>query len=388
MTMKIALFTDTYLPQTNGVVAYLCDIIGALSKEHEVVLFAPGEHGFSHERISKNFSIYWIPSSPFPFYESYRVASMDYRHVSALVSKEKPDIIHAHAPINLGLQGMIAGKRKGVPVVATYHTHYPDYVPHLLNGKLPPIFGEVGNLTAKKFVKHTFGMADIVTAPTGELVSELRSYGMKNVVALQNGISLKKLRCTAKEAGQFRKAHSIPSGRRAVIYLGRISFEKRLDRLLDAYKMVEDDGKLLIVAGGGPYLEKFKALSESLGIKNIVFTGFVKRPAVAYAVADVFASASDSETFGLTFVEAMQMGLPVIGVRMLGAKDVITDMKDGLLVEPGDTEALAKAMRLLLEDEKLCGALAKEGRKTAKRFSIENSMKKTVGIYDKLLKSR
>ncbi len=348
----------------------------------------PGKREFFHERVSKNFCIYWIPSSPFPFYESYRVASMDYRHVSALVAKEKPDIIHAHAPINLGLQGMIAGKRKGVPVVATYHTHYPDYVPHLLNGKLPSIFGKVGHLTAKKFVKHTFGMADIVTAPTGELVSELRSYGMKNVVALQNGISLKKLRCTAKEAEQFRKAHSIPSGRRTVIYLGRISFEKRLDRLLEAYGRVEDDGKLLIVAGGGPYLEKFKALSGSLGIKNIVFTGFVKRPAVAYAVADVFASASDSETFGLTFVEAMQMGLPVIGVRMLGAKDVITDMKDGLLVEPGDTEALAKAMRRLLEDEKLCGALAKEGRKTAKRFSIENSMKKTVGIYDKLLKSK
>jgi glycosyltransferase involved in cell wall biosynthesis len=386
--MKIALFTDTYLPQTNGVVAYLCDIIGALSKKHEVVLFAPGDGGFRREQVSGNFSIYWIPSSPFPFYESYRVASMDYRHVSALLSKEKPDIVHAHAPINLGLQGMIAGKRKGVPVVATYHTHYPDYVPHLLNGKLPSIFGNVGKLTAKKFVKHTFGMADIVTAPTGELVSELRSYGMKNVVPLQNGICLRKLKCTAKEAAQFRKAHSIPKGRRTVIYLGRISFEKRLDRLLEAYRMVEDGGKLLIIAGGGPSLEKFKALSASLGIRNIVFTGFVKRPAVAYAVADVFASASDSETFGLTFVEAMHMGLPVIGVRKLGAKEVITDMKDGLLVEPGDSAALAHAMKRLLEDKTLCGALAREGRKTARRFSIENSMKETIAIYEGLRKAR
>ncbi|MFH0885393.1 MAG: glycosyltransferase [Candidatus Micrarchaeota archaeon] len=386
--MKIALFTDTYLPQTNGVVAYLCDIIGALSKEHEVVLFAPGEGDFFHERVSKNFSIYWMPSSPFPFYESYRVASMDYRRVSALISKEKPDIIHAHAPINLGLQGMIAGKRKRLPVVATYHTHYPDYVPHLLNGKLPSIFGKVGHLTAKKFVKHTFGMADIVTAPTRELASELRSYGMKNVVPLQNGICLKKLRCTAKEAAHFRKTYSIPRGRRTVIYLGRISFEKRLDKLLEAYGMIEDDGKLLIIAGGGPYLEKFKALSSSLGIRNIVFTGYVKRPAIAYSVADVFASASDSETFGLTFVEAMHMGLPAIGVRKLGAKEVITDKKDGLLVEPGDTKALAQAIRRLLEDKGLCSALAREGRKTARRFSIENSMEETIRIYEKLLKSR
>jgi glycosyltransferase involved in cell wall biosynthesis len=386
--MKIALFTDTYLPQTNGVVAYLCDIMGALSKEHEVVLFAPGEGKFLHERVSKNFSIYWIPSSPFPFYESYRVASMDYRHVSALLSKEKPDIVHAHAPINLGLQGMIAGKRRGVPVVATYHTHYPDYVPHLLNGKLPSIFGKVGNLTAKKFVKHTFGMADIVTAPTRELVSELRSYGMKNVVPLQNGICLQKLKCTATEAAQFRKTHSIPKGRRIVVYLGRISFEKRLDKLLEAYGMIEDDGKMLVVAGGGPYLEKIRAISSSLGIKNIVFTGYVKRPAIAYAIADVFASASDSETFGLTFVEAMHMGLPVIGVRKFGAKEVITDMKDGFLVEPGDTKALAQAILRLLGDKRLCSALAREGRKTARRFSIENSMKETIKIYEKLLKSR
>lgn len=388
MTMKIALFTDTYLPQTNGVVAYLCDIIGALSRQHEVVLFAPGEGGFREERVSKGFRIYWMPSSPFPFYESYRVASMDYRRVSALVAKEKPDIIHAHAPINLGLQGMIAGKRKGIPVVATYHTHYPDYVPHLLNGRLPSFFGKVGHLSAKKFVKHTFGMADVVTAPTRELVMELRSYGMKNVVPLPNGVSLKKLRCSAKEAARFRKEHAIPNGRRVLLYLGRISFEKRLDRLLEAYKIAEDGSSVLVVAGGGPYLQKFKDLSLSLGIREVIFTGYVKRPAIAYAVGDVFASASDSETFGLTFVEAMHMGLPVIGVRKLGAKEVISDMRDGILVEPDDVKAMARAMRRLLSDRRLCSSLAKEGKKTAKKYSIEKSMGETLRIYEGLLRSR
>ncbi len=386
--MKIALFTDTYLPQTNGVVMFIRDMVRALSSKHDIVLFAPGERDLRVEQAGKRVKIYWIPSSPFPFYEGYRVASIDYRRVSVLLESERPDIVHAHAPINLGIQGMVAGKRKKLPVVVTYHTHYPDYVPHLLNGKLPPAFGKVGQMTAKGFIRHMFSMADVVTAPTGELAEELRSYGLKNVVRLPNGIDLKALRCSAREVSQFRKAHSIPRGRKAVIYLGRISFEKRLDKLLEAFRMIEDDGKLLIVAGGGPYLERFKALSASLGIRNVIFTGFVSHPAIAYGAADVFASASDSETFGLTYIEAMHMGLPAIGVSRLGAREVITDMKDGLLVEPDDTKALANAMKRLLEDDTLRRRLAREGRKTARRYSIENSMKETLRIYRGLLGRR
>lgn len=384
--MKIALFTDTYLPQTNGVVAYLCDAIAVLSKSHEVVLFAPGERQFRMEQVSANFRIYWIPSSPFPFYEGYRVASVDYPRIAALLKREAPDIIHAHAPINLGLQGVIAGKRSRTPVVVTYHTHYPDYVPHLLSSKLPPPFGDFGKYTAKKFVRHMFGMGDVVAAPTHELVNELRSYGMKNVVHLPNGVDLGKLRCSAKEVAAFRKAYRIPRGKKTIIYLGRLSFEKKVDKLLEAFRMIEDDGKFLIVAGGGPYLKNFREFARTIGIKNVVFTGYVKRPAVAYKAAQVFASASESETFGLTFVEAMNMGLPAIGVRKLGAKEVITDDRDGILVEPDDTAALANAMKRLLENDSVRRRMAAQGRKTAKRYSIQRSVKDTLRIYEGLLK--
>jgi 1,2-diacylglycerol 3-alpha-glucosyltransferase len=384
--MKIALFTDTYLPQTNGVVAYLCDAISVLSKRHEVVLFAPGERQFRMEPVSANFKIYWIPSRPFPFYEGYRVASVDYPRIAALLKQEAPDIIHAHAPINLGLQGVIAGKRSRVPVVITYHTHYPDYVPHILSNKLPISLGDFGKYTAKKFVRHMFGMADIVTAPTHELVKELRSYGMKNVVHLPNGVDLAKLKCSAKEVAAFRKAYRIPPGKKTVVYLGRLSFEKKVDKLLEAFRMIEDDGKFLIVAGGGPYLKNFREFARTIGIKNAVFTGYVKRPAVVYKAARVFASASDSETFGLTYIEAMHMGLPAIGVRKLGAKEVITDNKDGILVEPDDTAAFAKAMKKLLEDDSARKRMAAQGRKTAKRYSIGKSVGDTLRIYEGLLK--
>ncbi|MCI0504450.1 glycosyltransferase [Candidatus Micrarchaeota archaeon] len=384
--MKIALFTDTYLPQTNGVVAFLCDVIGVLSREHEIVLFAPGEGRFRIERVSANFRICWVPSRPFPFYEGYRIASMNFPRIAKLIEREDFDIIHAHAPINLGLQGMMAGKGRGIPVVATYHTHYPDYVPHLLSGRLPGVLNDWGKHTAKGFVRHLFGMADIVTAPTHELVKELRSYGLRKVEYLPNGIDLGKLRCSARDVAAFRKAHGIPRGKKTVIYLGRLSFEKRVDRLLEAFRMIEDDDKFLIVAGLGPYQKNFREFARSIGIRNVVFTGRVKHPAVAYKSAQVFASASDSETFGLTFVEAMHIGLPAVGVRRLGAKEVVTDKLDGILVEPGDTAAFAKAMERLLDQPELRGRMAAEGRKTAKRYSIQRSAGETLAIYEGLLR--
>jgi glycosyltransferase involved in cell wall biosynthesis len=386
MALKIALFTDTCLPQINGVAVYISDVIKVLSKEHEVVLFAPGEGRLRMERVSPRLRIWWIPSSPFPFYEGYRIASLDYRKISNLLKKEKPDVVHAHAPINLGLQGIVAAKSKKIPTVATYHTHYPEYVPHLLSGKLPSVLRHATVLSAKSFVKHTFGMADVVTAPTEELVAELCSYGMDNVVHLPNGIDLAKLECTKKDVVAFRKAHRIPAGKKVVLYLGRISFEKRLDRLLEAFKSIEKRDRVLVIAGGGPYLNSFIELAKSLGIRNIIFTGYLKDKELgaAYCCADVFASASDSETFGLTFVEAMHAGVPVIGVGRLGPKDIIKDGRNGILVTPGDTGCLARAMEKLLADPALRKKMGKEGRKTALGYSIERSVDRTLELYRSL----
>jgi glycosyltransferase involved in cell wall biosynthesis len=386
--MKIAIFTDTYVPQTNGVVAYLTDLIRILARENEVVLFAPGEGHFRYEKADEKFSIYWIPSSPFPFYEGYRIASMNYKRISGLLKREMPDIVHAHAPVNLGLQGILSAKRKKIPIVITYHTHFPDYVPHLLKGRLPGVFGKITEHTVKRLIRHVFSMADVVTAPTQELVDELASYGLRNVVYLPNGIDLDNLGCSRKELSDFRKSHRSMGGKKVVLYLGRISFEKKLDHLIRAFKLSEKKDRVLMIAGGGPYIKKFRDFALKMGAKNVLFTGFVKNKGAAYLSADVFASASDSETFGLTYVEAMHFGLPVIGVRRLGAKEVIIHGKTGLLVEPGDISGLAGAMERLLKDKRLREKLGKAGRIQSKKYSIENSVRRTLRIYRNLAGKR
>ncbi len=386
--MKVVLFTDTYLPQMNGVVSYLSDAVSELCKRHEVVLFAPGDKRLKVER-KKNLKIYWIPSSAFPFYEGYRIASMNYKRISNLLKKENPDVVHAHAPVVLGVQGIISAKRKKIPVVVTHHTHFPDYVPHLLNGKLPKALDSFSGLGVKKLIKQVYKRADVVTAPTQELVDELSSYGLKNVVQLPNGIKLAKFRAGKKAALDFRKNHEIPKSRKVVLYLGRISFEKKLDVLLHAFRMIEKKNFMLVIAGQGPYLENVKKLAGTLGIKNIRFTGFLSdnEVAAAYAAADVFASPSDTETFGLTFVEAMDSCLPVVGVSMFGAKEIIKNGKTGFLVPPGNTRKFAKALEKLLKDGKLRRKFGEAGKERAKRYSLANSIKKTESIYVKVKKS-
>lgn len=384
--MKIAVFTDSYSPQVNGVVAYLTDSIRLLSQRDEVVLFAPGKKRLRKERVGKNLTIYWIPAAPFPFYEGYRVSSMNYKRVSDLLKEVDPDIVHAHAPVVLGLQGMVSAKRKGIPIIVTYHTHFPDYVPHLLNGRLPEPFSRISHYTVKKMIKHVFKMADAVTAPTHELVRELRSYGLGNAVYLPNGIELERFIYDRQKAEAFRKRYGIAKGKKIVLYLGRVSFEKKLDILLQAFSMIEDRDRVLVIAGKGPYLDALKDLAKALGIRSIIFTGYIKDIPAAYSAADIFASASDSETFGLTFIEAMHVGIPVIGVRRLGPKELIRHGRNGLLVKPGSASAMAKAMDRLLEDASLRKRMGEAGKTSSEGYSLERSVQMTLDIYRRLLK--
>ena len=389
--MKIVLFTDTYFPQTNGVVCYVSDVISLLCRNNEVVLFAPGKGRLRVEQISKRFKIYWIPSAPFPFYEGYRIASVNYKRVSNLLAKEKPDVVHAHAPVVLGLQGVVSATRKKLPVVISHHTHFPDYLPHhLFDGKLPETLNNLSEFTVKKLMKQVFRRADVVTAPTEELVKELRSYGLDNVIRLPNGIDLKRFKHEPAKEAEFRKLYGIPKSKKVVLYLGRISSEKKLDCLLRAFKMIEKNDMLLLVVGGGPHLEKFKKLVKALGIERAVFTGFIEKKYInaAYGCADIFASASDTETFGLTFVEAMYMGLPVVGVRRFGAKEIVTNDRTGILVEPGDDAGLANAMERLLEDDALRKRMGRNARKESMVYSLRKSVGKTMKIYKGLLRKK
>lgn len=381
--MKIAIFTDSFHPQVNGVVVFLSESLKVLAKKHKIILFAPGSERFKIEK-RKNLKIYWMPAEPFPFYEGYRMTKLDPLKIKQILEKEKPDIVHLHAPILLGINGLIIAKKLGIPTIATYHTHFPDYLPHILKGKLLKRLNWMGEYTAKKLIKIVFSEADVTTAPTQELVDELTDYGIKNVIYLPNGVNIKKLKAKESEKKKFSKKYKLGK-RKIILYAGRVSPEKKLEILIKAFKKIENNKTLLLIVGAGPGLKKYKQMAKELTIKNIIFTGYVKDEMLfsAYSLADVFVSPSDSETFGLTFIEAMAFGVPVIGVNKLGAKELIINKENGYLVKAGAIDELAAKIEKLLKNKKIRDGIRKQAKKTAKYYSIERCMKKTTEIYKK-----
>lgn len=384
--MKIAVFTETYKPQKNGVVVFLSDFLPVISRNHEVVLFAPGEKKLRVEKVSKNFKIYWVEADDFPFYEGYKVCRISRHEIKKLLEKEKPDVIHMHAPVLMGLKTLYESKKLKIPTVATYHTHFPDYVPHLFKGMLQGPLTRFADAPVKKMISYCFSQVDVTTAPTEELRKELESYGISNVIHVPNGILFKKFGKPDKM--KFMKEYNIPRNNPVVLYVGRVSFEKKIDCLLRAFRKIPH--ATLVIAGTGPSFEKYKELADELKLKNVIFTGFVKDEMLpsAYASADIFVSASDSETFGLTFVEAMNFGIPVVGVNRLGAKEVIQDGKNGFLVPPDDEGALAAGILKLLKNPELRKKLGAHGKKDAKKYDMNEVSKEFVSIYKKLLKKK
>jgi len=383
--MKIAIVSDTYLPQKNGVVVFLNDFLPALSKKAEIVLLVPNSKNKYETRAEGGVKIHLMPSIPFPFYAGYRMSIAHRRDIKKIFQEEKVDVVHLHAPVLLGLKAFYAAKKMHLPVAVTYHTHFPDYVSHLSRGLLRGKIEEMAKLPVKKLIKEIFSKADVVSAPTQSLKKELESYGLKKVELVPNGIDFSKFK--EKKVADVRKKHRIPKKAVMVLYVGRISFEKKIEVLMSAFKRVEEDYKnaYLVIVGGGPYINDYKKLAAAMGLKNAIFAGFVPDDLLPsyYKAADILASASDTETFGLTFVEAMHFGVPVVGVKKLGAADVIT-RDTGLLAEPGNATDLARCISILIDHAKLRKNLSRNAKKKASEYDIRKITGRFVEIYRKL----
>ncbi|MFH1521274.1 MAG: glycosyltransferase [Candidatus Micrarchaeota archaeon] len=380
MTMKIVVLTDTYEPQKNGVVVYLRNSLELLAKKNKIVLFAPGT-GKNKEYENRGIRTVWLPAMEFPFYKGYLMAKTIYPDLKKMIISQSPDVVHAHAPVLMALQGFIAAKRAGIPTVITYHTHLPEYFPHLLKGMLPDFLSDLSKHPIKYLIKKIYSQADIVTAPTKELVKELTGYGLKNVVYLPNGVNISKFK---KRETTLRKKYGIPKKAIVILYAGRISFEKRLEILLEAFKKIEKKDRYLVIAGSGPYLEKYKEIATAFKIKNILFTGLIndKEFREMYSAADIFATPSDTETFGLTIIEAMAAGLPVVAVSKLGPKELVNNGKDGYTVDAGNVNVFSEKLRILVTNDKIRKMMGKHALKQASKFSLEQAVKKTLRIYE------
>lgn len=323
-SMRIGLFTDTYYPETNGVATSVFQLKKELELlGHDVYVFTVS----NPKQKEKEPHVYRMPSIPFVLLKERRVscafAKKWYRKIKAL----HLNVIHTQTEFLVGHMGRRAAEKFHIPLVHTYHTLYEDYTHYL---RIP------GNERLKGVVRLLsricLNRADTVIVPTEKVQKIVRGYGVnKEIIVQPTGIQLGKFgRPDWNEVHALKEKYGIKPGQHILLCIGRLSQEKNIAEILHFLKKVIDtdrDVRLLLV-GDCPERANLEQIVEESGLKSYVtFTGEEPWSQIQnyYALGDVFVSASRSETQGLTYVEALASGKPLL-VR----KD---DCLNGLLMD-------------------------------------------------------
>ena len=369
--MRIGLFTDTYIPEVNGVVTVIKMMTRELRREgHEVYVFCP-----SHpNRDDFCTGVYRFPSLKFIFYQGMRVA-IPYNR-SALRLIPRLDIIHSHDPGSIGLMALWASKRYHIPHVHTYHTLFMDYRRYLPR-VIRPNRGMV-----KSISRLLCNRCDAIIAPSYQMKNELESYGItRPVYVLPFGVDEEEF---SHEIRWNVRTELNIQAKDLLLYVGRLGIEKNLDFLLRSFRRLLSlrPGARLIVAGDGPQRDFLERYAMSLGIAPFVtFIGYLqRRDLVDLYKQALFVFASKTETQGLVLVEAMMAGAAVVAVGIMGPRDIITSGETGILVGEDENE-FARACNRLLQDDNERQRIGMAAHEWARSQSSQVSTKRLLEIY-------
>jgi glycosyltransferase involved in cell wall biosynthesis len=368
--VRVALFTEVFLPKIDGITNRLRNTLRCLEEDgHECLLFAPhtapAEHGAT--RVVR------IPSLPFPAYPGVRVALPDPRILASLAAF-RPDVVHAVGPALLGTLGIAAARSLGLPIVASYHTDFPRYLPGyglgFAEGAIWPL------------IRAVHGSAHVNLCPSHFTREELEEHGVRGVGIWRGGVDAELFHPRKRSlAIRLRLSGGRPEGP-LLLYVGRLSAEKNLASFAEILDAVP--GAQLALVGDGPARGALEAALASHAVEGRVhFAGFLRGEelAQAFASADLFVMPSKTETLGFVVLEAMASGLPVVAAHAGGLPDLVTPEENGLLYHPDRPREAAEAIRRILGSEGRRRLFARLARKSAEGASWSAETRRLVGAY-------
>ncbi|MGY3747310.1 glycosyltransferase family 4 protein [Vagococcus salmoninarum] len=302
--MKIGFFTDTYFPQVSGVATSIKTLKEELEKRgHDVFIFTTSDPKADEAELG----IIRMPSIPFISFKDRRVVVSGMIDAYEKAKKYHLDIIHTHTEFGTGWLGKYIAKRLKIPVVHTYHTMYEDYLHYIAHGKLIRPYHV--KQASRAFCRNASG----IVCPSERVVTKLEQYNVQAPLSIiPTGVNLSQFEESATQDNQIsiREEHGLSQEDVILLSLSRLSYEKNIHTLIKGLPEIVaaiPQAKLLIV-GNGPYLPELEALRATLNLTEaIIFVGEVNHDQVGryYRQADYFVNASDSESQGLTYIEAL-----------------------------------------------------------------------------------
>jgi glycosyltransferase involved in cell wall biosynthesis len=434
--MRIAIFTDTYLPEINGAATSIDSSARLLGgRGHEILIICPRYrkpilHVVPHVTIQRYRAFSFITN------KATRIALPTMASVASKLRKFRPDVVHIHTPLSIGVIGLATARMMRLPIIETYHTFIPDFMqyvePHRLlrlddlqdrivnsivfdrmfetgmfhglsllqqpreqateritrvareaigdadDGERP----ELSTRIAWQFTRTVYNRADLVLTPSRTLKRELEEHGVAVPVEyLSNGLDISLVACKESWA---------PSKR--IVHAGRLGHEKNVDVVIRAFAQLSErmPEYTLDIIGDGPAHPHLTRLAESLGIADkIRMRGFMDRGTLGrtYREYDAFVTASTIETQGIVLLEAMAAGLPIVGVTALAIPEIVQEGRDGLLVTPGDEAGMAAALERVLGDDALRERMGRAGQEDVQQHSLPSVVDRLEQIYREVVES-
>ncbi|HEY9729947.1 MAG TPA: glycosyltransferase family 1 protein [Chroococcales cyanobacterium] len=364
--MRIALFTETFLPKVDGIVTRLRHTVEHLQRNGDQVLIVSPDGGLTEYKGAK---IHGVSGFPLPLYPELKLA-LPRPSIGVALEKFQPDVIHVVNPAVLGLGGLYYAKMMQIPLIASYHTHLPQYLQHYGLGMLEPVMWEL--------IKVSHNQAQLNLCTSTAMIHQLREHGIERLDLWQRGVDTETFHpglASLEMRSHLSQGHPESP---LLLYVGRLSAEKEIDRIKPVLEAIPN--ARLALVGDGPHRQ---ALEKHFAGTPTHFVGYLTGTdlGAAFACADAFVFPSRTETLGLVLLEAMAAGCPVVAARSGGIPDIVTDGVNGYLFDPADDEGAIAATVRLLERQDERETLRQNARVEAERWSWASATRQLQNYY-------
>ncbi|MGJ9459710.1 glycosyltransferase family 4 protein [Oceanobacillus sp. CF4.6] len=371
--MKIAIFTDTFAPDVNGVARTLKRYTEYLNENSiEYRVFAPKSS--SKDLFSKH--VLRFTSLPFFLYRECRLALPNLSYLKEELLSFEPDIIHVATPFNIGLCGLHFAGKLNIPIVGSYHTDFDKYLKYYDIQFLSKVLWKYMHWFHRPLKK--------IFVPSMDTQKQLQKQGFNNLAIWPRGVD-HSIFHSNYDKHIIRNKYNIKE-KYILLFVGRISPEKDVMLIPEINQMLEEKQKNDIhwlFVGDGPLKNELEKNAAS----NMTFTGFLagKELAQIYASSDLFVFPSATETFGNVVLESLACGTPVIGVNAGGVRSIIEQNVTGILCEEKNTEEFVKAITTVLLDKEKREMMSSQGSKYALSQTWDSVFANLLEEYDELL---
>ena len=378
--MRVLMVSDVYFPRVNGVSTSIETFRRTLAGLGVDVRLVVPRYGDEAEQAG----VIRVPGRPIPGDREDRLVGWGAMHRAVREAAADCDLIHVQTPFIAHYAGLKAGRQLGLPVVATYHTLFEEYLQHYAP------FLPAGWLRqqARAFSRRQCNALDSVIVPSTAMLQRLQEYGVTTPLqVLPTGIPVSQF--AAGDGAAFRYKYGILSTRPLALFVGRVAHEKNIGFLLDALvhaRALRPD-ILLLIAGEGPAMDDLKAQVKTLGLRDSVrFIGYLDRAQAlpdCYAAADVFVFASRTETQGLVLLEAMAAAVPVVALADMGTIDILAPGR-GAISPPAEPKAFGEALGHYLNRPSAWSRLRQEAPVYAAEWSDAAMAARLAALYRQL----